>query len=85
MTKALDWLLSDDTRNLQNPDGTPFECCDCPFAHPDPKHDPPNPADRGEGYYICGLLENHPTVWGEGPICDVKDWKRQARRELDNR
>lgn len=81
--KALTWLLREPDW-LQNPDGTPTECCHCPFATPETFcHHAPNPADPGEGHYNCELLGRTGTfaIWGETPVCQASDW-RHAAREL---
>lgn len=57
----------------------PFECCDCPFATVDSRYDLPNPADPGEGHYVCSLLTR--TVWGESPECTADDWIALARAQ----
>lgn len=89
---ALQWLLG--VGHLQ----TPPECCDCPFATPDPNSEAPNPADPGEGDYRCSLLgdeevtkrndnpacwtHRRSTVWGENPKCTNADWVTRARNEI---
>ncbi len=76
----------------------PHECCDCPFARVADDDEPPNPADPGEGNYLCLLLGKEevsrrndnrkcwtfglPTVWGEQPLCKEEDWAKRGRQEL---
>lgn len=88
---ALDYLLD-------NRLSTPDECCDCPFATPDPMEEPPNIADPGEGLYLCSLLGEeevkvrndnpkcwsyqHRSVWGESPLCRIEEWVAKVREEL---
>lgn len=67
-------------------DKTPGECCDCLFSDALYENDAlrrPNPADPGEGYYRCRLL-NLSEVWGECPKCEESDWKRAVTEELKN-
>jgi hypothetical protein len=70
---ALNWLLLNDE--------LPLECCDCPFATVSHNEEPPNPVDRGEGFYDCALLHRE-RVWGENPQCVRADWRLRARDEL---
>jgi len=57
----------------------PAECSLCPFSKPAVMS--PN---RG-GYYECNLLPEWAIiepVWGETPVCTVKDWQARALVEL---
>jgi hypothetical protein len=78
---ALTWLLADEQHGREL-DGTPFECCICPFATVSPDREPPNPDDPGEGYYDCALLDRK-AIWGENPECAAADWRKRARTEID--
>lgn len=61
----------------------PYGCYDCPFAK---EHNEwtsrPNPADPGEGYYDCGLL-NEQKIWGESPQCSADDWRSRGATEIE--
>lgn len=78
---ALTWLLAEDQAGREF-DGTPFVCSRCPFATANPEHDQPNPADPGEGYYDCALLDRE-EIWDESPECTAADWRARARAELE--
>ena len=78
---ALTWLLAEN-QSSRDSDWTPYECCDCPFATVNPEREPPNPYDRGEGYYDCALLDRE-AIWGENPPCTADDWRRRARAEVE--
>lgn len=87
---ALAWVLGRGNLSTPGPDvpGAPYvgpgggECAWCPFATETPGEPyPPNPADPGEGYYDCSLLNRH-RIWGENPPCTHADWAARARREL---
>lgn len=85
---------------LLDHDDLPFECCDCQFATPDPDEERPNPADPGEGMYLCALLGEEEvkarnnnkacwtygnrSVWGESPKCSRSDWRAKAREFVGN-
>lgn len=61
----------------------PLECFACPFATPlhlDDELRRPNPADPGEGYYRCSLLDKT-DIWGEQPICTDEAWFVKMREE----